>query len=202
MKFRIALLVLSASALCFAQKPYCGVERTAVKDLQDPEAKQVHFDAKPETIAALRKLPAPAKISNSMPRQDGEKQVYQVEAQIIGYKFEDNRNGKTGDGDYHVQITTVGNPRESMILEIPDPACAPPAYAKVFAELRAFIDSLGPRPGPTFHTLKAPVPVIAAGVPFFDKVHGTHKNLDGTIGQVGVAPNGIELHPALSLKKQ
>jgi hypothetical protein len=31
---------------------------------------------------------------------------------------------------------------------------------------------------------------------------GGDVNLDGTIGQVGVAPNGIELHPALKLSKR
>jgi hypothetical protein len=177
----ILVLILSASA--FGQ---CGVERTQTKDLKD-DISAIHFTAKPMTVAALRKIPAPAKWGNSIPRLDSEKQVYEVDAQIIGYKYE-----STGDRDYHVVLSTVGKPSETMILEIPHPDCAPKAYKEIFANLRAFIDGLGPHPTPKFVTLKVPVHVKATGVAFFDKLHG----------QTGVAPSGIELHPALSLKKE
>ena len=177
----LAILILSASA--FGQ---CGVERTATKDLKD-DVSAIHFDAKPMTVAALRKIPAPVKWGNSLPRLDSEKQVYEVDAQIVGYKYE-----STGDRDYHVVLSTPGKASETMILEIPHPDCAPKAYKEIFAKLRAFIDSLGPKPSPKFVTLKVPVHVKATGVIFFDKKHG----------QKGVAENGIELHPALKLEKE
>jgi len=197
MKIKVALLVLLGSAAACAQ---CGVERNDVKDLKDAAAKEIHMTAQPMTIAALRTIKPPEKIGNTLPRQPGERQVYELEAQIIGYKYEAN-----GDRDYHVVLSTIGKPAETMIIEIPHPDCGPPEYKQVFAQLRAFVDAQAraqaPRhmPGPAFFTFPKPVPVTAAGVTFFDKIHGTHKNLDGTIGQVGVAPNGIELHPALKL---
>lgn len=207
MKTMFLALILAMSALACplramglsAPPQGCGVERNDVKDLKDAAAKEIHFDARPMTIAALRKVKPPVKIGNTLPRQDGEKQVYEVEAQVIGFKYE-----KDGDRDYHIVLSTVGKPAETMIIEVPHPDCAPAEYKKAFAALRAFIDATAPRhtPGPSFYELPTPLPVIATGVVFFDKVHGTHKNLDGTIGQVGVAPNGIELHPALSLKKK
>lgn len=180
----------------------CGVERTPVKDLKDPATREIHFDIKTNTVALLRKVKPPAKIGNTLERQDGEKQVYEVQAELIGYKYEAD-----GDRDYHVVISTPGNPAETMIIEIPHPDCAPVQYKQVFAAERAFVDSLAVavapkhKPGPAFYQFPKPIPVIAAGVAFFDKVHGTHKNLDGTIGQVGVAPNGIEFHPALKISR-
>lgn len=165
----------------------CGVERTPVKDLKDPDAKAVNLTPRAATVAELRQQTAPVKWGNAMARQQTERQVYDVQAQIIGYKFEAD-----GDRDYHVVLSTPGKPAETMILEIPHPDCAPPEYAKQFAALRAFIDGLGPKPSPKFVTLKTPVPVTASGVLFFDKIHG----------QKGVAPNGVELHPALKLTRR
>jgi len=178
------LLILILSASAFAQ---CGVERTAEKDLKDADVQSIRMDAKPMTIVALRKMPAPAKWGNALPRQASERQVYEVDAQIIGYKYE-----QTGDRDYHVVLSTPGKSSETMILEIPHPDCAPEAYKEIFANLRAFIDGLGPHPTPKFTTLRIPVHVKATGVIFFDKLHG----------QTGVAPNGIELHPAIKLEKE
>lgn len=198
MKKLLLLIIPAMSWTAFAQ---CGVERNDVKDLKDAATREIHFDVKSMTIAALRSVKPPAKIGNTLPRQDGEKQVYEVEAQIIGYKYEAD-----GDRDYHVVISTPGKPAETMIIEIPHPDCAPLQYKQVFAAERAFVDAQARaqapkhQPGPAFFTFTKPVPVTAAGVAFFDKIHGTHKNLDGTIGQVGVAPNGIELHPALKIK--
>jgi hypothetical protein len=198
MKLLVIFLLSSISA--FSQ---CGVERNAVKDMKDAATKEIHFKPQPMTIAALRKIKPPAKIGNTLPRQDSEKQVYQVDAQVIGYKYEAN-----GDRDYHVVLSTSGKPAQTMIVEIPHPSCAPAAYKKVFAELRAFIDAAAKEqapkhnPGPSFFEFPEPVQVTAAGVAFFDKIHGTHVNLDGTKGQIGVAPNGIELHPALKIAKR
>jgi hypothetical protein len=197
------ILLLSASAL-----GQCGVERGQVKDLKDADVKSIHFDAQPMTIAALRTRKPPEKIGNTLPRQTGERQVYEVQAQIIGYKYEAfNPVTKTGDRDYHVVLSTVGKPAETMIVEIPHPDCAPAEYKQIFAALRAFVDAeakaQNPKhePGPTFFKLPKPVPVTASGVMFFDKIHGTHMNPDGTKGQVGVAPNGVELHPLLKISK-
>lgn len=201
--FLFLILGMSAAVCPLHAMAQCGVERMPVKDLKDAAAKEIHMDAKPMTIAALRTVKPPAKIGNTLPRQDGEKQVYELAADLIGYKYEAD-----GDRDYHVVLSTPGKPAETMILEIPHPDCGPVEYKKLFAELRAFVDAQAkaqaPRhtAGPTFFQFPTPVPVTAAGVPFFDKIHGTHVNLDGTKGQIGVAPNGIEMHPGFKLTKR
>jgi len=183
----ILLAVMSLHAMA-APKRYCGVERTPVKTLTDAAAADVEFNVKQITVAELRKLEAPKKIGNSLARLDSEKHAYEVQAWIIGYKFE---NGPEGDGDFHVVISTPGKPAETMIFEIPHPDCGRPEDAARFEELRTFIAGLGAKPSPKFYTLPKPVLVTLSGVPFFDKIHG----------QKGVAPNGVELHPGLKITK-
>jgi hypothetical protein len=48
-------------------------------------------------------------------------------------------------------------------------------------------------PDSQFKELGQPVPVVITGVPFSDIIHGANG------GQVGHAPNGIEIHPVLSI---
>jgi hypothetical protein len=74
-----------------------------------------------------------------------------------------------------------------MIAEVPDPECAGACasglgatYARVRQELLDYLNS----PQSTARPL-----VRITGVGFFDFIHG----------QRGVAPNGIELHPMLSV---
>lgn len=184
----IALIVCACAVpQLHAMAAPCGVERTPVKDLKDAAAAQIHLAPEAAAVASLRQMKAPAKWGNAMARQDAEKQVYQVQAEITGYKYE-----RDGDRDYHVVLSAPGQPALTMILEIPHPDCAPAEYKAVFAGLRSFIDSLGPRPSPKFVTLAHPVPVTVSGVLFFDKIHG----------QKGVAPNGVELHPGIEIKRQ
>lgn len=173
------LLLLALSGAAWAQ---CGVERTDVKDLRDKAVVDIHMTPVAATVEELRTRKAPAKIGNNMQRQDSETQVYEVEADITYYKHED-------DGDYHVVLSTHGKRKQTMILEIPDPDCAPGNYKETFTQLRAFIDSLDGLEKKDNGDLKKPVHVKAAGVLFFDKKHG----------QRGVAPNGVELHPALDI---
>ncbi|HEV7674400.1 MAG TPA: hypothetical protein VGQ12_07710 [Candidatus Angelobacter sp.] len=183
------LLLLALSGAAFAQ---CGVERTDVKDLRDKATVEIHMKPVSATVGEMRKLKPPVKIGNTLPRQDSEKQVYEVVADIIGYKHEAfNKSTNSGDGDYHVVLSTPGKPKQTMIMEIPDPLCAPGNYKEALTQLRAFIDSLDGKASPTFKTLANPVRVKASGVLFFDKIHG----------QKGVAPNGVELHPALEIKQ-
>ena len=76
-----------------------------------------------------------------------------------------------------------------MIVEFPKRSCvASPFKRKAIARARRrFVHHCGPMSGAWAH-LKGSVDVT--GVGFWDSVHG----------QPGVAPNGIELHPALGFK--
>jgi hypothetical protein len=189
---RIACSVLLVIGSLGSAQAQCGVERTDVKDMRDKAVVDVKMVPVAATVTELRKLKAPAVIGNTLPRQDSEKRVYVVEADIIGYKHEAfNKKTREGDGDYHVVLSTPGKPKQTMIMEIPDPLCAPGNYKETLTQLRAFIDSLDGKATPTFKTLSTPVRVKASGVLFFDKIHG----------QKGVAPNGVELHPALEIKQ-
>jgi len=76
-----------------------------------------------------------------------------------------------------------------MIVEFPSPACTADATLR---KARAdFLKLVPHRPLPRYSKLVKPIPVHLVGVPFFDKLHG----------QTGVAPNGVELHPVLSITK-
>lgn len=151
----------------------CGVERWAEKTLQDgfiPDG-----GVEPTTIAELSELPALSYWTGVLERQEAERRVVVLEASIVGYKAEE-------DEDFHVVISDAG---KTMIIEFPSPHCAP----KLAAARRAFLALVPSEPTPRYRKLRKPIPVRVTGMPFFDRLHG----------QTGVARNGIELHPVLSI---
>ncbi|PYS20718.1 MAG: hypothetical protein DMF72_20235 [Acidobacteria bacterium] len=104
---------------------------------------------------------------------------------------------KEADVDYHIVLTD--DTGHTMVAEIPSPACIlaqnPSGPGRVLVsspftqgimDSRAKFDS---RFTATSFFQTANVPVRVTGVGFFDFIHG----------QTGVAPNGIELHPILSI---
>jgi len=94
---------------------------------------------------------------------------------------------READGDYHLVLDDGhGN---TMIVESPDPACAHGSV--VLAQIEAVRDQLDVQlpalaRGEVIHPNMA---AVVTGIGFFDRLHG----------QTGVAPNGIELHPLLSV---
>ena len=155
----------------------CGIERQAVKVLSDSAAKSIGYHPVPATILSLSSIAAPVKPVGRV--KPTEFQVFLVEATITGFKLE-------GDQDFHVVISDGQN---TMIIEFPDPSCIPdssPIKAKAIAARAKFIAHFG-LPTPKMKRVKAKVRVT--GVFFYDRIHG----------QTGVAPNGCELHPCLSI---
>jgi hypothetical protein len=75
-----------------------------------------------------------------------------------------------------------------MIVEIPSVACAAggPWAKQIEAARDAAQHALHPGTG----LRRVAVPAVIVGVGFYDYVHG----------QTGVAPNGVELHPALQIE--
>jgi hypothetical protein len=74
-----------------------------------------------------------------------------------------------------------------MIVEIPSTDCIGSSpFKAAIGEVRAQVFTRF-HPGPSFKTTRREVTVT--GVGFFDRIHG----------QTGVASNGIELHPVLSI---
>lgn len=197
-----AVAVPLAAALFFVLSPLteaarseqCGKERWAVKTLTDPAAGSVDFaQPKAVTVEDLRHLNGKGKSSNGKPPKDVKKStprlppvemtVYTVTALLMSMKREE-------DKDIHL---VIADPRigGSMIVEFPHEDCtlgASTAARAAMKEARKDLTSAcGGEPGTRFVSLKGKATI--RGVGFFDLVHG----------QGGVAPNGIELHPVLSV---
>jgi len=101
-----------------------------------------------------------------------------VNAVLTSYKRED-------DGDYYAVLSSGG---ATMVAEFPDPACVS-ATSPLLDQIRAARAQFDARlaAGSAFKTANQLVTI--AGVSFFDSL----------VGQ-GAAPNGIELHPVLSVR--
>jgi hypothetical protein len=160
----------------------CGRERWAVKTLTDADASKVDFTPVQSTITALGSAAAP-KSDPDLPRQPQEQNVYQVTGTIVGYKLED-------DSDIHLAIADLKPPFATMIVEFPNAGCVHGAVHEqdIDAARAAFLSAGYPQPTRRYQTPKGCVSIT--GVFFFDRVHG----------QLGVAPNGAELHPVLGFQ--
>ena len=180
-----------ALRLAAASGVRCGVELWPIKTLTDANAGQVQLDPVLSTsIAAVNALPVP---SDPTTRQGNnfELHTYRVTAYLTGYKLE-------ADNDWHIVLSDDGSESQghTMIVEIPNPACAQPPLepttSRVLTQItqaRAAFETAFPPAGACFAcNLKKQVTVI--GVGFFDKLHGQH----------GVAVNGAELHPVIGFQ--
>jgi hypothetical protein len=161
--------------------PACGVERWAVKTLQDPAGRAIDLSLiKKTTVSALRSKTGLRGPSGS--RGSGvESTFYEVKARLVSAKAED-------DDDIHLVIkgvTTSG----TMIVEFPTVACSSGATQGAKTRMKnarnAFGAACGVPGSSSFTNLKGKATI--RGIGFFDFLHG----------QTGVAPNGIELHPVL-----
>lgn len=188
MKIAVVLVILAATAAVHA-RPHahaesCGEERAAVKLGTDQQARQVPPAPVNATIAELALRPRPANTPEDTRARDErgtELTMWRVTGQVIAYKLEE-------DGDYHLVIAdAAGN---HMIAEIPAAECA---KAGVWADQIAAARALAARqlhPTARAYWTTAPPTVTITGPGFFDKLHG----------QLGVAKNGIEIHPVVSIQ--
>ncbi len=158
----------------------CGVERWSVKIGTDADSSLVNSASTTSiTIATMRSYSAPSTLPSNNRIQPQETTVYSIDATLTEYKLET-------DSDYHLVIQDgSGN---TMITEIPDPACAATSpFLSAIQSARTQFDAAFSVTG-TFKTTS--VPVRVRGIGFFDFLHG----------QTGVAPNAIELHPVLDIQ--
>ena len=158
----------------------CGVERWSVKTGTDPDAHFVDLaNPVPQTIAYLDGLPAPSSLPSNARVQPTETTLFLVDATLVQYKLEN-------DSDYHLVLKDgQGN---TMIAEIPDPACvgSNSPFAAGIQNARSEFDA---KYMATTSFQTANIPVELKGVGFFDFNHG----------QTGVAPNAVELHPVVDI---
>jgi hypothetical protein len=166
----------------------CGVERWHVKTMSDPFASQVNRNVQLVTVDTLIHAAVPSGLSSSSDNvrfSPWELQAVRVRGTIVGWKTET-------DNDYHIVIADMTKPSETMIIEPPSSACSgacQSGYGSLYQSARAaFVTCLGNPPS----SFTAPGKTVVAditGVPMFDLLHG----------QTGVAPNGIEIHPVMSV---
>ena len=154
----------------------CGSERWDIKIGADSTAGSVSLVPKASTIAQLVALAAAGGgASRSSPTETSLWELRDVTLSMI--KLET-------DSDYHIVLSDGAH---TMIAEIPYPDCAAASAWKCFiSRARAEVDAqLHVTSSPQYPSLT----VTIRGVGFFDFNHG----------QVGIAPNAIELHPILQI---
>jgi len=152
-----------------------------VKTLTDADASKVDLTPVQSDITSLASIGAP-KVTEDLPRQPQEQNVYTVTGTVLGFKRED-------DSDIHLAIQDPQHPDVSMIVEFPNAGCVHGAVdeAAIDQARQGFEQAFGP----ATKKLKKPTGcVTVTGVFFFDEIHG----------QFGVAPNGAELHPVIGFQ--
>jgi hypothetical protein len=159
----------------------CGVERWAVKTLTDPAANQVSLAIQGSSIADLVTIAPPTEPTDRV--GPTETTVFQVSGTLTFAKQE-------ADSDYHLVLDDGhGN---TMIVESPAPHCASGSVVLAQIEqVRQQLDTQLPALA-RGEVIRPNMAATVTGVGFFDRLHG----------QTGVAPNGIELHPLLSVQLQ
>ena len=191
------LAAKAANAVTPDLLPAAVHERWAVKTASDADAQALTGQPPtPTTVAELRALEVPAFLPPDGRSDGAEKTVWQLTATLQTYRSE-------SDGDYHLVIADdQGN---TIIAEIPNPGdiTTPSYFAEQIATARTAFDNHfqivenistptspaapGAAGAPQFQ--QAAVPVTLTGIGFFDFNHG----------QLGVAPNAIELHPVINI---
>ncbi len=159
----------------------CGVERWAIKTCTDADTSHVNFNiVVPSTISYQRSLPTQPTLPpyNRLPLEDT---VYQIDCKLVRYKLED-------DGDVHCVITANNN-QDSMVSEICDPQCPNIAQTSRFAELTTLRNWFVSNYHPSTSWQYPNINIRITGVGFYDFQHG----------QIGIPPNGREIHPILTM---
>jgi hypothetical protein len=147
----------------------------------DPDARLVNQRVVvPTTIIHLRSLPAPRFLPLHARLRPVETTVWAVDAVLLRYRMEE-------DSDMHLVIADTGG--RTMIAEMPAVQCVS-ASSPFLPAIKAVRRSFDARFHPTATWQRPRLRVRVVGVGFFDYRHG----------QSGVANNGIELHPVLSMR--
>lgn len=167
---------------------HCGTERWRIKTIFDNDAKRINFMPRHTTISALVAMPAPEVLSDE--RFDAEKQVYSVEAVLLGWKQE---TAEHGDRDFHLVLADPNDVTRTMIAEVPSSECqgaCSSSQAQHFAEVRQILTAQLSEPEAHFRRFPQAWVVRVEGIGFFDIFHQ----------QIGVAENCMELHPLLKVE--
>lgn len=166
----------------------CGVQRWHIKTLDDATRTQINWTPIVANVSTLTAIPVPSgydQYNDTSRYAPTETQAYRIRAVLVGWKIE-------SDHDYHIVIADVNNPSNTMIIEPPDLNCSAACdsgFGSMYNTVRTQMSNCFGAPSTSFVNLPSGIVVDVTGIPEFDALHG----------QTGVAPNGIELHPLLSL---
>jgi putative Ig domain-containing protein len=159
----------------------CGVERWAIKTGTDADRSKITLQSTaPTTVPAMRAVAKPASLPSNNRIQPTETTVFQIRSTLTKFKLE-------SDSDVHM-VLDDGN-GQTMITEIPDPACVG-STRPLITSIQKTHNEFTAKFTPTTSFQNTNTPVTVTGVGFFDFLHG----------QTGVAPNGIELHAVLDIQ--
>ncbi len=167
---------------------HCGEERWRIKTVFDNDASRINFAPRSTTVTDLVSTPAPAALGDE--RATAEKQVYSVEAVLLGWKVE---SAAHGDQDFHLVLADPNDFTRTMIAEVPSAECegaCSSSQAPHYAEVRRVLEARLSAPQAHFRRIMPAWVVRVEGIGFFDIFHG----------QIGVAENCMELHPLLKVE--
>jgi hypothetical protein len=193
----IVVAVIAFLVLRYFRKPpppeftcgvHCGTERWRIKTVFDNDAKRINFMPRHTSISELVAMRAPRILTEE--RAEAEKQVYSVEAVLLGWKQE---TAEHGDRDFHLVLADPNDVTHTMIAEVPSAGCqgaCSSSQARHFAEVRQILTAQLSEPEPHFRRFPRAWVVRVEGVGFFDVFHQ----------QIGVAENCMELHPLLKVE--
>jgi hypothetical protein len=209
---RLALFLLMLFLAGTAAAQNCGgKERWGPKDGTDSEAPNIDLtNITPEAVTdlvAIHQPDLPGQADNTTRIVPDETHVYRVQARLVKWKREAN------DNDYHLVLTDdtlnftdesahppVPPTGHSFIGEVPDPSCfsgrdgsfgSQTPFADGITSARQTMNQRFPNADQSGNWNDgADVPVEITGIGFFDRPHG----------QIGRAPNNIEIHPILSIR--
>jgi hypothetical protein len=151
----------------------CGVERQPVKILADRDSSRVDLRPVPTTISILTRLPRPVGARPQSNRVTFERRTVRVRAILRSQHLSDD------DSDIHLVLADPNAPNVTLVGEVPDSNCAVGVpHAAAYAGIRRALPRIAPG-----------TEIEVEGVLFFDRAHG----------QLGLAPNAIEIHPILRL---
>jgi hypothetical protein len=163
----------------------CGVKRWSVKTLSDVDTSHINFSRTvPSSVHRQINLQRPIASPNS--RLESEDTVYSIFCNIICFKKEKD------DKDIHLVIEDPIT-HETMVAELISSQCSSVLHTSRYEQFKAleeWFTAQVHKPTSKFYYLPQPLPVHITGIGFYDFVHG----------QKGMASNGREIHPILSME--
>jgi hypothetical protein len=162
----------------------CGGGRSEVKTMSDSRAHLVSDRPRETSIAALRRLPAPRRLTAKSPRRPGaERTTYRVQARLVEMTLEK-------DGDV-ILVVLDAKTNGKLVTEFPAGRCTRRASKRDRKLMRnaraALIAACGQ---PSRSTTEVGGSVTITGVGFFEPGDGVPRE----------SPNGFELHPVLAFR--